>query len=205
VSRREEDRAVVLERRAPHLVKQAAVAGTQIEYMGIAPIFFNHALAIRGPRSEFAVWPVGDEDDRYVPSQPLAALRRLHAAGVDFPLLYALHEGPIGSLPLKTDRGGPQVVNLEGARSAIGMAPPSTAQLASTRRLATASDHTLTVLRGFIAMLGAAALAPVAVGGLMIGALTGLDPVLFGVIPASNRPIEGTPGVWYALAQWTWN
>ena len=46
--------------------------------------------------------------------------------------------------------------------------------------------------------------APVVIAGAAIGALAGLDPVVFGVVPA-GAPRTGRPAAWYVLASWVWD
>jgi hypothetical protein len=47
------------------------------------------------------------------------------------------------------------------------------------------------------------AAAPVLLAGATLAAV--LDPILFGVIPASpGQPHSGDPAAWYIIAQWDW-
>ena len=51
---------------------------------------------------------------------------------------------------------------------------------------------------------GAIAAAPFILAGAAVAALAnGLDPIVFGVIPA-GRPSSGQPAAWYILARWEW-
>jgi hypothetical protein len=56
------------------------------------------------------------------------------------------------------------------------------------------------MLGAAVSVAGAIAAAPFALAGT---ALAGLDPIVFGVIPAGAL-IPGQPAAWYALAQWAW-
>lgn len=83
------------------------------------------------------------------------------------------------------------------AAEAVDSVPPP----AETRALAARLDHTsqqlLTVLQ---ATLPIAAAPLLAAGTIVAGLVVGLDPIVFGVIPAGNL-VSGEPAVWHILAQ----
>jgi hypothetical protein len=80
--------------------------------------------------------------------------------------------------------------------------PPETSALAA--RLGRSSRQLLTVLRTALPIAGAIAAAPIlAAGAVVTGLAAGLDPIVFGVIPAGD-PVAREPAAWYMLAQWTW-
>jgi len=71
----------------------------------------------------------------------------------------------------------------------------------------------LTILRTAAPIVAGIAVAPVVLaagevaltGAALMALLAGLDPIVFGVIPASkNRPRAGDPAAWYVIAQWNW-
>jgi hypothetical protein len=42
-------------------------------------------------------------------------------------------------------------------------------------------------------------------GAALMALLAGLDPIVFGVIPADpDSPRAGDPAAWYIIAQWNW-
>jgi hypothetical protein len=63
------------------------------------------------------------------------------------------------------------------------------------------------MLRAAAPIAGAIAAAPLVIAAapfaLVGAALAGLDPIVFGVIPA-GAPVPGQPAAWYVLAQWEW-
>jgi hypothetical protein len=197
-----------LERNSPRLVESASRAGVDITYLGIAPLF-EEPRAYAGPETDWIIRPAADDNDSIVPVSERDRLQRLVHAGIDFPLVYVAHEIPKGRLVIAdgaTDAIKPQPVALDHATAAeaVGPVPVPAATSALAERLAHRSQHLLTVLRTALPIAGAIAAVPFILAGAAVGALAnGLDPIVFGVIPA-GPPSSGQPAAWYILARWEW-
>jgi hypothetical protein len=208
-------RAATLERNSARLVTSASRVGVHITCLGIAPLF-DEPRAYAGSQTDWIIGPATDRSDAIVPADERELLRRLIHAGIDFPLIYVAHEIPKGRLVVQAGTATPagsQPVTLrqEAAAAAVGPVPPpaSTTELAD--RLGHSSQRLLTMLRtaapiaaGIVAAPVLIASAPFALAGAAITALAaGLDPIVFGVIPA-DPATPGQPAAWYILAQWEW-
>jgi hypothetical protein len=208
-------RVDTLERSGERLVKSAGVVGVDITYLGIAPLFAE-PTAYAGELTDWVIGPVVDHTDSVIPQAERERLVRLVKAGLDFPLVYVAHEVPKGRLPLggaPGERSRPVTVDRATAAAAVGPAPLAPETAAAAERLGGSSRRILTVLRkaapiaaGVVAVPVVAA-AAVAAAPIMLaaGLLAGLDPIVFGVIPANpGAPRPGEPAAWYILAQWNW-
>ncbi len=196
-------RITTLERNSPLLVKTAGRAGVDITYLGIAEIFAEHR-AYPGQGTDWIIGPAGSHD-KVIPMAEKRQLQELVHAGIDFPLVYMAHEIPKGQIAIPGEMMNmtdPQPVTLDRQTAArtIGPIPPSAGTTALAERLGRHSQRLLDVLGAAVSVAGAIAAAPFALAGT---ALAGLDPIVFGVIPA-DAPIPGQPAAWYVLAQWAW-
>jgi hypothetical protein len=201
-------RTATLERDSQRLVKVASRAGANITYLGIAPLF-DEPRAYAGPHTDWIIRPAADRSDAIVPVAERARLQQLLHAGIDFPLVYVAHEIPKGQLAIPDGTAdlttaGPVVLDHATAVEAVGPVPPPGDASALAVRLGHSSQHLLTLLQGALRIAGTTAAAPFVLAGAAITALTtGLDPIVFGVIPA-GPPISEQPAAWYVLARWEW-
>ena len=204
-------RIATLERNSPRVVQLAERAGVDITFLGTAPLFAE-PRAYSGGDTDWIIGPAGS-GDAVIPAAEKERLQKLVHAGIDFPLLYFAHEIPNGRIAMPgdtTNPARPQPVTLvqQTAAQAIGSVPPPVGTSALAERLAISSQRLLDVLRAAAPIAGAIAVAPLviaaapfAIAGAALAA--GLDPIVFGVIPA-GAPIPGQPAAWYVLAQWAW-
>jgi hypothetical protein len=214
-----------LERRAPLNIKKASRAGVDITYLGIAPLS-GEPIAYLGELTDWVVSPVPTETDTIVPAAERERMVRLVQAGVTFPRVYVAHEVPKGWLPVVpgpqgegnasgtvATRNRPVTLDRATAAAATVLVPPTPESLALAERLGGASQRVLTILRTAAPIVAGIAVAPVVLaagavaltGAALMALLAGLDPIVFGVIPASkNRPRVGDPAAWYMIAQWNW-
>jgi hypothetical protein len=208
-------RAAILERGSARLVTTASRAGVDISYLGIAPLF-DESRAYAGPQTDWIIGPAADRSDAIVPADQRERLQRLIHAGIDFSLVYVAHEIPKGRLAIPTGAAtsaGSQPVTLgqEAAAAAVGPIPPPAGTTALADRLGHSSHRLLTMLRtaapiaaGIVAAPVLIASAPFVLAGAAVAALAaGLDPIVFGVMPAGPAT-SGQPAAWYILAQWDW-
>ncbi len=181
-----------------------------IRYLGIAPLF-DEPRAYTGQQTDWIIRPA-DPSDAIIPAGQLDRLQRLVHAGLDFPWVYVAHEIPKDRLALPTGTNHPPVtLDQAAAAEAVGPTPPPAETSALAARLGHSSQQLLTVLRTALPIAGAIAAAPfviaaaplLAAGAAVAGLAAALDPIVFGVIPASD-PVPGEPAAWYILAQWTW-
>jgi hypothetical protein len=203
-------RVATLERSSPRLIKTAERAGVDIRYLGIAPLF-DEPRAYAGPQTDWIIRPA-DPSDGIIPAAQLDRLQWLVHAGLDFPRVYVAHEIPKDRLALPTGTSDPPVtLDHAAAGEAVGPVPPPAETSALAARLGHSSEQLLTVLRAALPIAGAIAAAPfviaaaplLAAGAVVAGLVAGLDPIVFGVIPAGD-PAPGEPAAWYILAQWAW-
>ena len=204
-------RIAALDRSSPRLVNIAARAGVDITYLGIAELFAE-PRAYPGQHTDWIIGPAGSSDT-VIPMVQKERLQKLVHAGIDFPMVYVAHEIPKGQIAMPgetTDTANPRPVTLDQptAAQAIGPVPPPAGTSALAERLADSSQRLLDVLRAAAPIAGAIAAAPVVIAAApfaLAGAVlaAGLDPIVFGVIPA-GAPVQGQPAAWYRLAQWAW-
>lgn len=198
----------ILDRRAIATVQEARQhAGTELEYLGIAPLF-EKSRVYEGPEHDWIVGPANRRQDLVVPRQEQAALRRLVAADIDMPLLYVAHE----VLPEKTAnlaKGNSTHVEVEPEQAAeiIGPVPDPHHTVELGQRLDRRAGQGLLAL-GRAAKVGGAiavgaAAAPVIALGAAAAVLTQLDPIVLGAVPV-GEPRDGQPAAWFVLARWDW-
>jgi hypothetical protein len=211
VTARTARRIATLERNSPRLVKLAERADVDITFLGTAPLFAE-PRAYSGRISDWIIGPAG-RGDTIIPAAEKERLQKLVHAGIDFPLLYFAHEIPNGLIVMPgetTSQARPQPVTLDQqtAAQAIGSVPAPAGTSALAERLAISSQRLLDALRAAAPIAGSIvaaplviAAAPFALAGAALAA--GLDPIVFGVIPA-GAPVPGQPAAWYVLAQWAW-
>ena len=203
-------RVATLERSSPQLVRTAERAGVDVSYLGIAPLF-DEPRAYAGPQSDWII-RLADPSDGIIPAVQLDRLQRLVHVGLDFPRIYVAHEIPKDRLALTTGTNdSPVTLGEIAAAQAVGPVPPPAETSAVAAQLGHRSQQLLTALRAALPIAGAVAAAPfviaaapfLAAGAVVAGVIAGLDPIVFGVIPAGD-PVPGEPAAWYILAQWTW-
>jgi hypothetical protein len=86
----------------------------------------------------------------------------------------------------------------------VGPVPLPADATALAARLGHSSEQLLAFLRSALRIAGATAAAPfVLAGAALSGLAAGLDPIVFGVVPA-GQPLPGQPAAWYVLARWEW-
>jgi hypothetical protein len=125
-------RIATLERNSPRLVKTANRAGVDITYLGIAEVFAEHR-AYPGQRTDWIIGPAGSSDT-VIPLAEKKQLQKLVHAGIDFSLVYVIHEIPKGQIVIlgeMTSTADPRPVTLDRqtAARAIGPVPPPSASL----------------------------------------------------------------------------
>jgi hypothetical protein len=204
----------LLERDSPRLVRRASLAGADITYLGIAPMSAE-PTAYAGQDTDWIIRPAADGVDTVIPSAERERLLRLLEAGIDFPLIYVAHEIPKDRLALSTrSAASPDGLRLDQAAAdqAIGDVPPSPETVETADRLGRNAERMLRILRtalpiaaGVLAVPVVAAAAPFLLVGAAAAAVAGLDPIVFGVVPAEpGPPMPGALAAWYVLAQWDW-
>lgn len=199
---------------------------TDIDYLGIAPLFTDTRL-YHGPKTDW-VLSLADDDPQAVgglpvPRAQLRNLRKLVKAGLDFPVLYIAHEVPraatagVGLEPKISPTAAPTRSGLvvkqasftpiarETAARLVAAPPPPVRTTRTSKALGTITHTTLrglgTAAKGVGIAAAAVAAAPLALGAL---AVSGLDPVLFGALPATPDPRPGDPAAYFVLAHWDW-
>ncbi len=201
-------RQASLERSSTRIVERARQAGVTISYLGEAPLFAQ-PQAYAGPNADWVVYPVTSLSEAVIPRQQQEALLRLDDAGIDFRLVYVAHEVRQGQLALPAENSessqpAPVTIDKATAARAIGPVPLHPDTVAVAERLGRSSQRLIRVLSKALPVAGLIVATPFVLAGATIGALAaGLDPVVFGVIPA-GPPVEGQPATWYALARWDW-
>jgi hypothetical protein len=196
-----DQRVALLERRAPRIVERARQNGVEVTYLGIAPLF-DGARAFAGPDTDWLLWPNTNSDQAVMPFLEREKLIRLTESGIDFPMTYVAHEVPKGRLALSVKGSSTDVATLQPAvaREIVGPTPMSVAGFQTSQELARHASRVLAGLRSAARTAGTLAAAPFVAAGAVLG---GLDPIVFGVVPAGGRrPNE--PAAWYVLARWEW-
>jgi hypothetical protein len=201
-------RVATLERHTPEIIGAARRAGTEIEYLGINPLFAEARL-YNGVQTDWVLAPADKHEAVVVPRHARQALQRLIAADIDFPVIYVAHEVPkehTEHLRPAVDQGH-IVLDRAEAAALVGPVPPPAAAVELGDRLAERSTQVVNAARRAVSIAGQTALgivaAPVALVGGALASLGNLDPIVLGAIPAlSARP--GQPAAWYVLARWDW-
>ena len=190
------------------MINSASRAGVDITYLGIAPLF-DEPRAYAGQQTDWIIRPAADHDESIVPASRRGKAAELVHAGIDFPLVYVAHEIPKGRLAMPGRNHRRDGATASRTRScnrsrSIGAVPVPAATSALAERLGHKSEHLLAVLRTALPIAGAIAAAPFILAGAAVAALAnGLDPIVFGAIPA-GPPSSGQPAAWYILARWEW-
>lgn len=198
----------VLERNAPRVVEKARLAGVDLTYEGIAPLF-NKPIVYAGDTTDWVVRPLSPDLVPVMPRQQARVVDRLKAADVYFPLIYEAHECEKGSFPGSPDAlpGSMATVTNDQATELVGPVPVPRETVETAERLNERAAQVFRGLRRGAVLAGtatlAAAAAPFVLVGAAAGAVTGLDPVIFGVIPAVSARV-GEPAAWYVIAKWNW-
>ena len=201
-------RVAVLEREADSVISRASRAGLDISYQGIAPLFAE-TMAYSGDGSDWVISPVSPSEISVVPRSQQEVLRRIDASGIRFPVLYIAHEVPKGRAFEKLDVDLQSVRQLHPSEvpQLVGPTPPPVGATELANRLSTRADQVLTVIRRASAIAGATAMAalaaPVVLVGTAAAAISTIDPIIFGAVPAVSAR-EGEPAAWYVLARWDW-
>jgi len=203
VARRTEGRVARLEHQVTRRTAAAQKLGVELQYAGIAPVFAQ-TYAFPGSSTDWVIGPVADGHIEYLPPEPLAAIDRLVAGGEGFPLVYVAHERRKSELSLPAGTTGPIVVDRHHLTHAATDVPAPLATEQLNQRLGDTSRQVLRVLGIAVPVVGMILAAPFVVAGAIIGgALAGLDPIIFGVVP-SGRGLPGEPAAWYVIARWEW-
>lgn len=164
-----------------------------------APIF-SGVRTFEGPERDWHLMPLA-EDPAFtskngfpMPREVIAQLRKIDAADLGLSSLYIAHETPhlSGYLP------GPAKL------SALFMPPPSAK---AQQKASSMGQVAATLVKAAFApallsgALGMAALA----APLALGALVGLDPIIFGVITDPKEGLQpGSMAAWVYLCHWAW-
>lgn len=211
---------------ATTVLERAKQCRTDIDYLGVAPLFADTRL-YHGPTTDW-VLALADNDPQAVgglpvPRAQLRNLRKLVKAGLDFPVLYIAHEVPraatahAGLEPKTTPAIAPTRSGLvvkqatftpiapQTAAQLVAPPPPPARTTRTSKALGTLTHTTLrgigTAAKGAGIAAAAVAAAPLALAAL---AASGLDPVLFGALPATPDPRPGDPAAYFVLAHWDW-
>lgn len=194
-------RVATLEREAPRIIDLGQQAGTQVTYLGIAPMFDN-AMVLAGDKTDWVIGPVGEGEAPVVPREQRDALARLEAAGANFPVIYSAHEIPKGNFPGSPDAPTGMVTTV-AAGHAIELVGPPPVNAGTVELAERMSNRAKRVFRAVGTAAGAVVAAPLMLVGAAAGALATLDPIILGVIPAGPSR-AGEPAAWYVLAKWDW-
>jgi hypothetical protein len=142
---------------------------------------------------------------------PVDQRRRLDAlveAGCHFPVVYSAHEIDPSKTADEPLAPGGRTIDDGRAAQLVGSAPPTARAVARSHRLGDLTEKVGRAARSVLTVAGATAVLPVVAAGALTaglaGAVGGLDPVLFGVVTPSGRPVPGEIGAWMIIAQWTW-
>lgn len=204
-------RVARLERQSASTIERAHAAGVAIDFLGINPLFDESRL-YEGVDTDWVLAPARKPADAIVPTEERKALRRLHEADLDFPLIYVAHE--VAKERTREARAlvpdasaGHIVLEAEAADELVGPVPPPATSMTLANKLARQSTQVIRTVRRTGAAVGAVAVgvaaAPVVLVGSAIAGLASLDPIILGAVPAlGSRP--GAPAAWYVLARWDW-
>jgi hypothetical protein len=185
-----------LERRSDDMVEGAERAGVPIEYLGIKPLFSRPRFYL-GQETDWVLGPALGGDDLVVPRREGRELRRLADAHMEFPMIFIGHETEKRAGVVLEDG---DELDRDSAAELVGPVPPPAASMALGEGFAQRSTELMDALNRTIPALLGALKGPI---DLAVDALTNLDPIVLGVIPAlGGRP--GEPAAWYALVRWDW-
>lgn len=195
-------RVATLEREAPYVVGLAKTADVDIEYLGIAPLP-NGPRMFSGTTSDWVFGPAAVEDAHYIPRAQRRRLERLQESGLHMPTIFVAHEIPKGKLAQSVDSKVGTMADVSGAvaRKAVGPVPPPASTVEMGERLSERAHQVFSALGKTVPIIRAIAAAPFQLVGAVASAT--LDPIIFGVIPATSTE-PGEPAAWYVLARWDW-
>lgn len=201
------DRLPVLARRAGNLSDLAVAAGAPLRYLGVAPLFVD-TLAYRGSASDWVIAPAGVDPmiangPLPIPADVRDRLRRLVAAGVDFPAVYLAHEVAGSTSGPKRGAGehGLEVINPAMARDLVGAAPPERRSQQLSTRLGGAVESVGRAARRSLRLSGNAARAA---GAVAAAPFVLLDPMVIGVVTADGSVVPGDTAAFFLIAEWHW-
>jgi hypothetical protein len=197
-------RVATLEREAPRIMSLGRSVNANINYLGIAPMF-NKALMFSGDETDWIVGPIGGTEIPVVPREHKKSLERLEAVGAHFPILYVAHEVKKGNFPgsLNAPSGSVASIPMEQVGEIVGPTPVPAGSVETAARLNLRTNQVFRAMGRVGAVAGALAAAPLLLVGSAVSALSTLDPIVFGVIPALLAETD-QPAAWYVLARWDW-
>jgi hypothetical protein len=197
-------RVATLEREAPRIMSLGRSVNANINYLGIAPMF-NKALMFSGDETDWIVGPIGGTEIPVVPREHKKSLERLEAVGAHFPILYVAHEVKKGNFPgsLNAPSGSVASIPMEQVGEIVGPTPVPAGSVETAARLNLRTNQVFRAMGRVGAVAGALAAAPLLLVGSAVSALSTLDPIVFGVIPALLAETD-EPAAWYVLARWDW-
>jgi hypothetical protein len=152
--------------------------------------------------------PLRTKDGGYpFPKKVKRELQTLVAAGVDFDTLAVAHEldpkGPVAPYVAKIPPAG-LLCSENATKSLVGTTPATEVNKRMAATLNRAGDA---VVDSAPKVLLGLALAPVVVVAaplaLVAGAVSGVDPIVFGVLHVDHQPHHKV-SLWYPLAAWKW-
>jgi hypothetical protein len=197
-------RVATLGREAPRIMSLGRSVNANINYLGIAPMF-NKALMFAGDETDWIVGPIGGTEIPVVPKEQRKTLERLEAVGAHFPMLYVAHEVKKGNFPgsLDAPSGSVASIPIEQVGEIVGPIPVPAGSVETAARLNLRTNQVFRAMGRVGAVAGALAAAPLLLVGSAVSALSTLDPIVFGVIPALLAETD-EPAAWYVLARWDW-
>jgi hypothetical protein len=197
-------RVATLEREAPRIMSLGRSVNANINYLGIAPMF-NKALMFSGDETDWIVGPIGGTEIPVVPKEQRKTLERLESVGAHFPMLYVAHEVKKGNFPgsLNAPSGSVASIPVEQVGEIVGPIPVPAGSVETAARLNLRTNQVFRAMGRVGAVAGALAAAPLLLVGSAVSALSTLDPIVFGVIPALLAETD-QPAAWYVLARWDW-
>jgi hypothetical protein len=197
-------RVATLEREAPRIMSLGRSVNANVNYLGIAPMF-NKALMFAGEETDWIVGPISGSEVPVVPREQKKSLERLEAVGAHFPMLYVAHEVKKGNFPgsLNAPTGSVASIPMENVGEIVGPTPVPAGSVETAARLNLRTNQVFRAIGRVGAVAGTLAAAPLLLVGSAVSALSTLDPIVFGVIPALLAETD-EPAAWYVLARWDW-
>ncbi len=201
------DRLPVLARRAGIILDRAVGAGAPLRYLGVARVFAD-TLAYRGSASDWVIAPA-DVDPMIadgplpIPADVRDRLRRLVAAGVDFPAVYLVHEvaGSASGLVRGAEGHGLEALTPAAARDLVGAAPPERRSQQVSARLGGTVEKVGRAARRSLRLSGSAGRAA---GAMAAAPFVLLDPMVIGVVTADGSVTPGDTAAFFLIAEWHW-
>jgi hypothetical protein len=198
-----------MQRCAPAIVEHAHDIGVELAYLGIAGLF-NETRLYKGPKSNWTLGPVDEDEPAVVPRAQQLILKRLVEARVAPFLTYVAHEvdrSQSDHLLADVGQQGSSVVSHEQAALLNGPVPDHAGALEVAARL---DQHSTTVLAAIRkgapiaagALLGVLA-APFLLAGAVVASLATFDPILIGAVPILRADV-GEPAAFFELTRWDW-